>query len=43
MTKVPDYRVQETGPADESQMRAYWAQWDLMMRGQPDFIDTPYK
>lgn len=43
MTRVPDYRLQETGPADESQMRAYWAQWDLMMRGEPNFIDTEYR
>jgi p-cumate 2,3-dioxygenase alpha subunit len=43
MTRVPDYRLQETGPADESQMRAYWTQWDLMMRGEPSFVDTEYK
>ena len=39
MTKEVDYRLQSTGPADESQMRAYWAQWDLMMRGQPNFTN----
>ena len=32
-----DPRTAQAGPDDESQMRAYWAQWDLMMRGQPAF------
>jgi p-cumate 2,3-dioxygenase alpha subunit len=32
-----DIRLQQAGPSDEAQMRAYWAQWDLMMRGQPAF------
>ena len=32
-----DLRTEFCGPDDEAQMRAYWAQWDLMMRGQPAF------
>jgi p-cumate 2,3-dioxygenase subunit alpha len=32
-----DLRLQQAGPSDEAQMRAYWAQWDLLMRGQPAF------
>ena len=28
-----DPRIEECGPDDEGQMRAYWAQWDLMIRG----------
>ena len=32
-----DPRIEECGPDDEGQMRAYWTQWDLIMRGQPAF------
>jgi p-cumate 2,3-dioxygenase alpha subunit len=32
-----DLRTAECAPDDEGQMRAYWAQWDLMMRGEPAF------
>ena len=32
-----DPRIEECGPDDEGQMRAYWTQWDLMMRGLPAF------
>ena len=32
-----DLRTEFCGPDDEAQMRAYWAQWDLMMRDQPSF------
>jgi p-cumate 2,3-dioxygenase alpha subunit len=35
-----DPRRQVCGPDDEGQMRAYWAQWDLMMRGAPAFEAT---
>ena len=32
-----DPRRQSGGPADEAQMRAYWAQWDRMMRQHAPF------
>jgi p-cumate 2,3-dioxygenase alpha subunit len=32
-----DPRIEECGPDDEGQMRAYWTQWDLIMRGLPAF------
>lgn len=32
-----DPRRDVAAPDDEAQMRAYWAQWDLMMRGAPAF------
>jgi p-cumate 2,3-dioxygenase alpha subunit len=32
-----DPRTAVCGPDDEGHMRAYWAQWDLMMRGQAAF------
>ena len=32
-----DYRVEICGPDDEGHMRAYWAQWDLVMRGLDSF------
>lgn len=32
-----DPRTETCGPDDEGQMRAYWAQWDLLMRGEPAF------
>jgi p-cumate 2,3-dioxygenase alpha subunit len=35
-----DPRIEECGPDDEGQMRAYWAQWDLIMRGQPAFTHS---
>ena len=34
---VEDARREVGGPDDEAQMRAYWAQWDLMMRNQAAF------
>jgi p-cumate 2,3-dioxygenase subunit alpha len=37
MKQDGDIRTQICGPDEEGQMRAYWAQWDLMMRGQPAF------
>jgi p-cumate 2,3-dioxygenase alpha subunit len=37
MSGEGDIRTQQAGPSDEAQMRAYWAQWDLLMRGQPAF------
>jgi p-cumate 2,3-dioxygenase subunit alpha len=33
MSGVPDSRVEVCGPDDEGHMRAYWTQWDAMMRG----------
>jgi p-cumate 2,3-dioxygenase subunit alpha len=37
-----DPRTATGGPDDEAQMRAYWAQWDLLMRGTPAFSkDAP--
>jgi p-cumate 2,3-dioxygenase alpha subunit len=33
-----DPRTASGGPDDEAQMRAYWAQWDLLMRGAPAFV-----
>ena len=33
MNGAEDSRVEVCGPADEGQMRAYWAQWDRMIRG----------
>jgi p-cumate 2,3-dioxygenase subunit alpha len=32
-----DLRTASCGPDDEGQMRAYWAQWDLLMRGEANF------
>jgi p-cumate 2,3-dioxygenase subunit alpha len=36
MNGAEDSRVEVCGPDDEGHMRAYWAQWDRMMRG----VDT---
>jgi len=33
MNGAEDSRVEICGPDDEGHMRAYWAQWDAMMRG----------
>jgi p-cumate 2,3-dioxygenase subunit alpha len=33
MNGAEDSRVEVCGPDDEGHMRAYWAQWDAMMRG----------
>jgi len=33
MNGAEDSRVEVCGPDDEGHMRAYWAQWDRMMRG----------
>jgi p-cumate 2,3-dioxygenase alpha subunit len=33
MNGAEDCRTEVCGPADEGQMRAYWAQWDRMIRG----------
>jgi p-cumate 2,3-dioxygenase alpha subunit len=33
MNGAEDSRVEVCGPDDEGQMRAYWSQWDRMMRG----------
>lgn len=35
-----DHRWETAGPSDEAQIRAYWAQWDLMMRGEPAFTQS---
>jgi p-cumate 2,3-dioxygenase subunit alpha len=32
-----DPRTEICGPDEEGQLRAYWAQWDLMMRGEAAF------
>ena len=37
MSATGDLRTAVAAPDDEGQMRAYWTQWDLMMRGQPAF------
>lgn len=37
MSPDGDPRTQVGGPDDETQMRAYWAQWDRMMRGDAPF------
>jgi p-cumate 2,3-dioxygenase alpha subunit len=37
MNGTEDSRVEVCGPDDEGQMRAYWAQWDRMMRGVETF------
>jgi p-cumate 2,3-dioxygenase alpha subunit len=33
MNGAEDSRVEVCGPDDEGHMRAYWTQWDRMMRG----------
>jgi hypothetical protein len=33
MNGAQDSRVEVCGPDDEGHMRAYWTQWDAMMRG----------
>jgi p-cumate 2,3-dioxygenase subunit alpha len=35
MNGAGDLRTAAAGPDDEAQMRAYWTQWDLLMRGEP--------
>ncbi|MET0985207.1 MAG: aromatic ring-hydroxylating dioxygenase subunit alpha [Steroidobacteraceae bacterium] len=35
--KPGDSRLEVCGSTDEGHMRAYWAQWDLLMRGQDAF------
>ncbi|MET0163958.1 MAG: SRPBCC family protein, partial [Vicinamibacterales bacterium] len=40
MRSDADRRWEESGPNDEAQIRAYWAQWDLLMRGEMAF-DQP--
>jgi p-cumate 2,3-dioxygenase alpha subunit len=37
MNGAEDSRVEVCGPDDEGHMRAYWAQWDRMMRGADTF------
>lgn len=37
MKEAGDPRRQVCGPDEEGQMRAYWAQWDRMMSGDPAF------
>ena len=37
MNGATDSRLEVCGPADEGHMRAYWAQWDRVMRGLDTF------
>lgn len=37
MNGAVDARVEVRGPAEEGHMRAYWTQWDRVMRGADTF------